>query len=34
MYLHEFFYVFNPDTGEVYADIGRRSLYIRQFPAE
>ena len=29
MYFNEFFYVFNPDTGEVYPDIGRRSLNIR-----
>jgi hypothetical protein len=34
MYLNEFFHIFNADTGEVYADIGRSCLYIRQFPAE
>ena len=34
MYFDKFFYIFNPDTGEVYPDIRRRSLYIRQFPVE
>jgi hypothetical protein len=34
IYFNEFFYVFDPDTGKVYADIRRRSLYIRQLPAE
>jgi hypothetical protein len=34
MYFDEFFYVFNTDTGEIYTDIGRGRLDIRQFPAE
>ena len=29
MYFNEFFYVFNPDTGEINTDIRRRSLNIR-----
>jgi hypothetical protein len=34
MYFNKFFYIFNPDTGEVYPDVRRRSLYIRQLPVE
>jgi hypothetical protein len=34
MYFDKFFYIFNPDTGEVYPDIRRRCLYIRQFPVK
>jgi hypothetical protein len=34
IYFNEFFHVFDPDTGKIYADIRRRSLNIRQLPAE
>jgi hypothetical protein len=34
MYFNEFFYVFYSDSGEIYTDVRRRSLNIRQFSAE
>jgi hypothetical protein len=34
VYLNKFFYIFNPDSGKVDADIRRSSLNIRQLPVE